>query len=483
MAKICFGFEVHQPFRLNNQFDAEMNRKQKHLEEIYFSSRNREILERVVQKCYLPATQILLANLDQGFCCGMSLSGTVVEQLERWGKDALDLFGQVATHKNAEILGQTYYHSLVGLFQNLAEFEEQILLHRGLMKDTFGVEPRIFENTEFIFDTAIASTVRKLGFDAMYTEGVDRILGWRSPDYLYSCKGLKLLLRNCRLSDDIAFRFTNRAWEHYPLTADTYARWIAATPGECVQVFIDYETFGEHQWEDTGILEFLRWLPEEMLQKGVECLTPSAAARGEPCEEISVEDTLSWADREKDTSAWLGNCWQNAAFRAVERAPPLVKDRTIWRYLTTSDHFHYMASKFGSCEEVHSYFRQQEPADAFTTFMRVLSDLEYRSASLIRKKGAALALRTLPPEKAFHFHSSYGYTGYSAFSLDEFAEQLEVVPADSISYHMQRDDFSRWLAEIIGDTQLAQQVKGKTQRHEIAESVDKRRRSQWNRLK
>jgi alpha-amylase len=483
MAKVCFGFEVHQPFRLNNQFDAEVNRKQKHPMGIYFSGANREILERVVQKCYLPATEILLANLDQGFRCGMSLSGTVIEQLERWGKDALDLFAQVAKHKNAEILGQTYYHSLAGLFEQQQEFEEQILLHRELMKDAFGVVPRIFENTEFIFNNTIASAVRKMGFSGVYTEGVERVLGWRSPNYLYSCKGIKLLLRNCRLSDDIAFRFTNRDWDQYPLTADTYAQWIAATPGECVQVFIDYETFGEHQWADTGILEFLRALPEEMLQQGVDCITPSIAALADPCEELSVDDTISWADQEKDTSAWLGNCWQNAAFRAIERAPLLLKDRTIWRYLTTSDHFHYMAAKFGSCEAVHSYFRQQEPAEAFTTFMRVLSDLEYRSASLIRKRGAALALRSLPPEKAFHFHSSYGYTGYSAFSLDEFADQLEVVPADSISYHLQRDDFSRWLAEVIGDTQLARQIQGKTQRFEIAELVDKRRRNQWNRLK
>jgi alpha-amylase len=483
MAKVCFGFEVHQPFRLNNQFNAETSRKQKRLQDVYFSSGNREILERVVQKCYLPATQILLENLDQGFRCGLSLSGTLVEQLDRWGKDALEFFAQVARHKNAEILGQTYYHSLAGLFQNHDEFEEQIRLHRGLMKDTFGVEPRIFENTEFIFNNDIASTVRKLGFSAMYTEGVDRILEWRSPDYLYSCSGLKLLLRNCRLSDDVAFRFTNREWDHFPLTADTYAQWIADSPGECVQVFIDYETFGEHQWADTGILEFFRYLPEELLEKGVESITPSGASLAEPCEEISVEETISWADLEKDTSAWLGNCWQNAAFKGIERAPPLIKDRAIWRYLTTSDHFHYMASKFGSCEEVHSYFRQEQPAESFTTFMRVLSDLEQRSASLIREKGAVLALRTLPPEKAFHFHSDYGYTGYSAFSLDEFAEQLEVVPADSISYHVQRDDFYQFVMNIIGDKQLARRLKGMTQRYEIAETVDKRRRYQWNRLK
>jgi alpha-amylase len=250
-----------------------------------------------------------------------------------------------------------------------------------------------------------------------------------------------------------------------------------------VQVFIDYETFGEHQWADTGILEFLRWLPEELLHAGVDCITPSMAAQADPREDLRIEETISWADLEKDTSAWLGNCWQNAAFRAVERAPPLVANRTLWRYLTTSDHFHYMAAKFGSCEAVHSYFRHEAPEKAFNTYMRVLSDLEYRSASLSRRKGAILALRTLPPDKAFHFHSDFGYTGYSAFSLDEFAEQLEVVPADSLTYHLRRDDFARWLVDVIGDPLLAREVTGKTLRYEIAEAVDKRRRYQWNRLK
>ncbi|MDD1673572.1 MAG: alpha-amylase [Methanomicrobiales archaeon] len=483
MTKVCFGFEIHQPFRLNSQIDLDTARKQKNIQEIYFSRNNREIFERVAQKCYLPATQILLDNLDQGFHCALSLSGTVVEQLERWGKDALDLFAQVAYHKNAEILGQTYYHSLACLFQSLDEFEEQVRLHRALMKDMFGVEPRVFENTEFLFNNSIVSAVRKLGFSAMYTEGVDRILQWRNPNYLYTCQGLPLILRNCRLSDDIAFRFTNRDWDQYPLNADTYAQWIAATPGECVQVFIDYETFGEHQWAETGILEFFRWLPQEMLEKGNECITPTEATLVNPCEDLSIEETISWADVEKDTSAWLGNCWQNAAFRAIERARPLVKDRTLWRYLTTSDHFHYMASKFGSCEAVHSYFRQEKPAECFDTFMRVISDLEQRSASLIRERGAVLGLRTLSPEKAFHFHSEYGYTGYSSYSLDDFAEQLEVVPADSIAFHVQRGDFSRWVEEVIGDKNLARNLSDRTQRHELAEAVDKRRRYLWNRLK
>ncbi|MDD1675744.1 MAG: alpha-amylase, partial [Methanomicrobiales archaeon] len=328
-----------------------------------------------------------------------------------------------------------------------------------------------------------ASTISKLGFNGMYAEGVDRVLGWRSPNYLYSAEGIGLLLRNCRLSDDIAFRFTDRAWDRYPLTADTYAQWIASSPGECVQVFIDYETFGEHQWADTGILEFLRHLPEEITAKGSRCLTPSDMICSGIGEELFIEETISWADREKDTSAWLGNCEQNAAFRAVEWAGKLVKNRNVWRYLTTSDHFHYMASKSGSCEEVHSYFRQELPREAFATFMRILSDLESRSAAHNREKTAILSLRTLPPEKAFHFHSEFGYTGYSAFGVDDFAEQLEVVPADSISYHVFRGDFSRWMADVVGDKQLARELVALTRRHELTEAVNGRRKYLWSRVK
>ncbi len=483
MTQVCFGFEVHQPFRLNESFDPEEMRKNRNIKEIYFSRKNRELLERVAKKCYIPATGILLENLDQGFRCALSLSGTLVEQMERWASDALDLFSQVARHPNAEMLGQTYYHSLASLFPTMEEFEEQVQLHRELMKDQFGTEPKVFENTEFLFNDTIARTVNRLGFDAIYTEGVDRILGWRSPNYLYSCQGMKILIRNCQLSDDIAFRFPARSWEEYPLTANTYASWIAATPGDCIHIFIDYETFGEHQWEETGILEFLRWLPRELLEKGNECLLPSQAAASNPCEELSIQETISWADREKDTSAWLGNCMQNAAFRALVGGERLVREKTIWRRLTTSDHFHYMAAKGGTCEEVHSYFRQEEPQKSFSTFLRILSDFEQRSAALTRQRGAVLGLRVVPPEQAFHFHSDYGYTGYSAFSLDEFALQLEVCPSDSIAFHAGRGDFARWIRDVIGDRHLASSLEPCSERHEISAAVERRRKYLWNRLK
>ncbi len=297
MSKLCIGFEVHQPFRLDPGFNRQ-NGNAKGLESIYFSPVNKEILERVADKCYLPATGIILDSLDKGFKCAFSISGTVVEQLERWRPDALELFRQVAAHRNAEMLAQTYYHSVASLFGDLGEFEQQVRLHRKLIKSVFGVKPKVMENTEFIFNNSIAKSAAKMGFAAAYTEGVERVLGWRSPDYVYSCNGVKVLMRNYKLSDDVAFRFNNRGWDQYPLTADKFASWVAASPGDYINIFVDYETFGEHHWEDSGIMEFLRWLPAECADKSVEFITPSEAATMPARDELSIEETISWADVE-----------------------------------------------------------------------------------------------------------------------------------------------------------------------------------------
>lgn len=230
-------------------------------------------------------------------------------------------------------------------------------------------------------------------------------------------------------------------------------------------------------------MEFLRWLPQEIALKGNQCILPSQALEQNTRDELNIEETISWADQEKDTSAWLGNSRQLTAFHSIEKAGRLVRDRTVWRYLQASDHFHYMASKSGSCGEVHSYFRQEGPYESFADYMRVLSDFEERSAPLARMKGAVLGLRCLPPEKAFHFFSAYGYTGHSAYSLEEFAEQLDVVPKDSIQFHIERGDFVTWLAEVIGDTHLAEALKKYHLPHELFEAVDRRRKYLWNRLK
>jgi alpha-amylase len=488
IVKLCMGFEVHQPFRLNPAFDPGKIKKGKKISESYFSDSNRDILQRVCEKCYIPTTRLMLELLDEGFSCAFSLSGTLVEQLERWNPEALGLFRQVAEHRNAELLSQTYYHSVASLFDDLAEFEEQVRLHRRLMKDVFSVDTQVLENTEFIFNNAIAASAAGMGFKAIYTEGVDRVLGWRSPNYVYSCQGIRLLMRNFPLSDDIAFRFTNRAWPEWPLTADRYASWIAASPGDYVNVFIDYETFGEHQWVDTGIVEFMRWLPRECADRGVSFATPSEVAELEPRDEISVDETVSWADVEKDMSAWLGNTIQHTALKEVQRAGAFARDLDTWRYMQTSDHFYYMASKFGSCGEVHSYFSPDACTniEAFEGYIRVLSDFETRSARKVRPgkaREAALELRCLPPEQAFRFCNPVVYTGFAAYSLDDFGEMLNYVPADSVAYHAGRGDFACWVGDVLGDQALAEEVRGCGGRIELIEAIDRKRKELWGLLK
>ncbi|OPY28509.1 MAG: Glycosyl hydrolase family 57 [Methanocella sp. PtaU1.Bin125] len=480
------GFEVHQPYRLNPAFEPGKVRRGRKHEEAYFSDSNKEILLRVCDKCYIPATQLMLELLDDGFKCAYSLSGTLVEQLERWSPDTLDLFRQVARHRNAEMLSQTYYHSVASLFDDdLAEFEAQVRLHQRLMKDAFGVETQVVENTEFIFNNAIAGSVARMGFRAAYTEGVDRILGWRSPNYVYSCRGMKVLMRNFPLSDDIAFRFPNRSWSEWPLTADKYSSWIARSQGDYVNVFVDYETFGEHQWADTGIMEFLRWLPRECVDRGVAFATPSEIAELEPKGELRFDETVSWADVEKDVSAWLGNTIQHTALKAVQRARPFAQDKKIWRYLQTSDHFYYMASKFGSCGEVHSYFSPDACTniEAFDGYMRVLADFTARSARKMRPRDVAVELRCLPPEKAFRFRNPVVYTGFTAYSLDDFGEMLNYVPSDSVAYHIKRGDFARWIRDVLKDDSLADEVSECQNRIELIEVVDRKRKELRRRLK
>ncbi len=482
MTRLCIGFEVHQPYRLNPDLRSD---RVSGNDSVYFSPANKEILERVADKCYVPATEIILRSLDEGFKCAFSLSGTVIEQLERWRPDALDLFKQVAGHKNAELLAQTYYHSLASLFDDMGEFEEQVLLHKQLLKSVFGIEPTVMENTEFIFNNSIAKSAKRLGFKAIFTEGVERVLGWRSPHYVYTCNGIRLLMRNYHLSDDIAFRFNNREWDQYPLTADKFASWVAGSAGDCANVFIDYETFGEHQWTESGIMEFLKWLPVECKNKGVALLTPGEAADLRPRGELSIEETISWADVEKDASAWLGNAFQRTAFNAIQKAKAYAIGQKLWRCMQTSDHFYYMASKYGSCAEVHSYFSPGEKSayDFFGVYMKVLSDLELAAVRTMKDPAAAKALRALPPELAFHFRDNEGYAGCTAYCLDDLAHLLNDVPDSSLDHHMRRGDFERWASDVLGDRQLAAEMSKCESRVELQKTADKRRKELWDRVK
>lgn len=477
------GFEVHQPYRLNRFFSPGSQKKKQDLFTQYFDGLNQEILVRVADKCYNPATKIILEKLDEGFSCAFSLSGIVIEQLQRWSPDTLSLFENVANHRNCELIGQTYYHSIASCFSDKTEFCDQVHQHADLMHDLFGVRPAIFENTEFTFNNEVAKIIREMGFTGIFTEGVDRVLDWRSPDYLYTCQDLPVMLRNTILSDDIAFRFGNRTWDRYPLTADKYAHWIAASSGDVINIFMDYETFGEHFWKETGIFDFLYHLPDELHNLDITPVLPSrVVADYLPVGTIDVHETISWADIEKDTSAWMGNERQRTALHAIQSARTYAVDMQIWRYLQTSDHFYYMASKYGSSGEVHTYFSHHEAEDAFKTYMRVLSDYEARNIRIMKNKKSAKALRTLSPEQAFHFAGPTGFIGYAAYNLDQFEELLYLVPIESIRYHQGRGDFVNWITDVLEEPKLAESISGLTERHELTKVVKSRREQLWSHL-
>jgi alpha-amylase len=484
MPDICLGFEVHQPLRINRDFRKELGegKRPEELFDIYFDNCwNRAILERVARKCYLPANEIILENIDRfkgdgkRFKVCFSLSGILVEQLERWAPEALESFRDLARSGCVELLDQTYYHSLSSLFSSdRAEFIEQVELHRALMRDCFGQEPIVFENTEFLYNNSIARTLEALGYSGVFTEGAERILGWRSPNHLYRADGagIVVLLRNYRLSDDIAFRFSNRDWPGWPLTADKYAAWLSATPGDCINIFIDYETFGEHQWPETGIMEFLRWLPIEVLKReNLAFKTPSELISSHsPVGVISVGDfeTVSWADEERSTSAWLGNDMQRTCYRALKGMEAPVKGSRneslikIWRLLQASDLLYYMYTQPRPSRSVHEYFSSQPPAAAFWALMRILSDLNERIAEALPEpaRSSSLFLRVVPPDRAFHFHEGGAYAGLSAHSLEEFGDAILLASDGSIGFHMARGDFERWIRHTIGDADLADEVGG-----------------------
>ena len=486
MTDICLMFEVHQPLRLNRNFHADLLGKpkvdKKDLLELYFdNSLNRHIFERAARKCYFPANNILLEQIDKfkyesrQFKVAFGISGVFLEQCEKWLPDLLESFKQLAETGRVEFLDEPYYHSLASLYGiDRSEFVEQVKMHRRLMRDLFHYEPTFFENTECLYNNMIAKTIEGLGYEGIVTEGVERVLGWRSPNYVYKAKNcnLKVLMRNYKLSDDIGFRFSSRWWDQWPLFADKYAAWLAHTPGQVIVIFMDYETFGEHHWPESGIHDFLRQLPSEVLKwKHLQWCTPTEVVRRHsPVDEIDVFEynTISWADLERDVTAWIGNPMQNAAYEMLKNLEPLVKGLgdsdyiRIWRYLQMSDHLYYMSIKGAGPGDVHSYFNPyNSPIEAFVVFSRIISDFEARVLQELKKPEltAKWILRTLPKEKGFTFFYEFARpTQWTVRSLHEFCEALRRVDVKSIKFHLERNDFGRWLRHVIGDEKLAKQI-------------------------
>jgi len=500
LVDLLFIFKVHQPYRLRENFfwERSMFRKktEQELFDFYFdNSKNKEIFDRAAKKCYFPANGILLDLIDRfrrekkRVKVSFSISGVFLEQCESFNPDLLESFKQLSDTGCVEFLDMPYYHSLAALYPVRDEFIGEVEMHRRLMKDLFHSEPVAFENTELMYNNAIAKVVDRMGFGVMFTEGVDRILKGRSPNYVYRAKGcerLKVLLRNFKLTDDVAFRFSVRSWSDWPLTADKYASWLAATEGQCVTIFPDYETFGEHHWPETGIHEFLKNLPLEIFKhENLSMSTPSDVVNRHRAEgEIDVGElggTISWADINRDTSGWLGNTMQWAYYTTSKELEPLVKESDdseflkLWRYLLISDHLYYMFSAGGAPGEVHTYFSPYKSAtDAFVNAQGVLLDFESKLREFV-----------CAANEPFLFYKGAGeenFTGIKVWSLAGFLLAIQTIDTALIEFHNKKGDIEKWATLSLRDEELGRKlervrtskVHGEELREKLAAAVKSR---------
>ncbi len=394
MRSICLYLHIHQPIRYREYsiFDVSNNSNYFNCD---YSNRqsNERIFKKVVEKSYRPTLTLLEKNMQKypNFKISLSITGTWLEQAEKWAPDLIKQIKHLVERGQVEILSETYYHSLA-FFYNLDEFNSQVDLHTHKIEQLFGVRPQVFRNTELAYNDFLAKWAEEKGYKGIVAEGWDKVLGWRSPNYVYrpfNCQSLKLLLKNYRLSDDIAFRFSNHGWAEWPLTVSKYQHWLDmdCLRGNLINLFMDFETFGEHQWADTGIFDFLdRFISSWLSEYENQFITVSEACElMSPIDEISMPETITWADTERDLSAWLSNSMQNSAMHDLYA----MRDKILntndeglisdWRYLTTSDHPYSMCTKYWNDGDVHAYFSAYaSPYESFMYFMNVLRDLNYR---------------------------------------------------------------------------------------------------------
>jgi alpha-amylase len=389
---ICFYFQVHQPYRIKKYSVFDIGNNHDYFKDDFSNEKNNEtVIRKVATKCYFPANITLLDLIHRNpeFKISYSFSGTVLEQMEKYVPEVIESFQKLVNTGNVEILDETYYHSLSFFYSN-DEFVDQIKMHRKKIKDLFDYEPQVFRNTELAYNNELAALAEKLGYKGILAEGWDYYLKGKSPNFVYkpyNTQNIKLLLKNYKLSDDIAFRFSNRGWSEYPLFATKFAQWINSIngQGQTVNLFMDYETFGEHQWEDTGIFNFLRSLPEELLKNpDNDFKTPtevidSYSAAGE----LDMHNIVTWADTERDLSAWTGNAMQKSALKKIYEMEEDVfaleneEIKDTWRRFQTSDHFYYMCTKWFSDGDVHKYFSPYDsPYEAFITYINALNDFQ-----------------------------------------------------------------------------------------------------------
>lgn len=391
---IVLYLHVHQPFRIRHYtiFDAGKNHDYFYTMPYHDRTSNERILHKVAEKSYIPTNTRLLEMLHRypEFRLSLSITGTVLEQLEMWSPEALQSFKDLIATGRVELVAETYHHSLA-FFYNRTEFETQVNMHRDKVQQLFGITPQVFRNTELAYNNDLAYWADKAGYKGILSEGWDPVLNWRSPNFVYRpsyTENIRLLMKNYKLSDDIAFRFGNQGWAEWPLTADKFTHWLNSThEGSNFNLFMDYETFGEHQWDDSGIFNFLYHLPEKWLQTpGNTFMTVSDAIDTyEPVDYVDMPQTVTWADTERDLSAWLGNGMQQQAIHALyDLHDKIIATNDLgliedYRRLQTSDHFYYMCTKWFNDGDIHAYFSPYEnPYDAFIAFINAYHDIKYR---------------------------------------------------------------------------------------------------------
>ena len=392
---IVLYLHAHQPMRVRkyNVFDTAYNHDYFDDPDYNSERNNEQVFKKVANKSYRPMNALLekLLATHPEFKVSLSITGTFLEQAERWAPDVIESFKRLVETGRVEIVSETYYHSLA-FFYSRTEFEHQVDIHRAKIRELFGVETKVFRNTELSYNDSMAQWADNYGFKGILAEGWDPILEWRSPNYVYKPVGtnnIALLMKNYRLSDDVAFRFSDKGWVSWPLNSDTYADWVnmSITDKEIVNLFMDYETFGEHQWEDTGIFNFYEAFVGKWLENPANTFyTVSGAIDAfEPVGEISMPNTVTWADTERDLTAWLGNSMQQEAMRYIySLEDDILRTNDLdligdWRRLQTSDHAYYMCTKWFNDGDVHAYFSPYEsPYDAFLYYVNVVRDLRWR---------------------------------------------------------------------------------------------------------
>ena len=396
MLNIVFYFQVHQPYRLRHINVLDIGKKAN----LFDDALNSQVMRKVAQKCYLPTNNLLLSLIRKHagrFKIAYSITGTAIEQFKLYSPETLDSFKALADTGCVEFLGETYYHSLSFLYDT-NEFLDQVAMHRELMKNEFGYFTETFRNTELIYQDKLSDLVFEIeGFKTIITEGVERILQWRTPLYAYKnySKDINLLLKYYQLSDDIAFRFSDRDWPEYPLTVGKFVNWIdhltlaeKKNRNQFLNLFMDYETFGEHQWAESGIFDFMQHFPDEVLKRdhlGFATPKETFALSNYQQEALSFPEPVSWADEQRDLSAWLGNDMQLNAIETLYELLEKVKTKgdpqllEIARKLSTSDHFYYMCTKYFQDGDVHKYFSPYDsPDQAYIYYINALADLEER---------------------------------------------------------------------------------------------------------